>query len=134
LMKRSKTGPMDRALLPEDFEPEDDFFASRQKAYDRKTDQLCAQVQRALGFLLETESADECLQGFYVAEVNPHPNAGRLLVELRQWDHSRPLDLKTVLARLAEVKGYWRSEVGGAVNRKKAPDLVFQVRLAGGDR
>lgn len=131
-MKRKSMGPMDRALLPEDFEPADDYAASREKAYDRKTDQLCAQVQRTLGFLLETEDSDECLWGIYIAEVTPHPNAGRLLVELRQWDHSRSLDLKTILAHLAEVKGYWRAEVGSAINRKKTPDLLFQVLLAGG--
>ena len=132
-MKRRKTGPSDRALYPEDFEPEDDFSASRAKAHDRKTDQLCAQVERTLGFLLETESADDCLQGFYVAEVSPHPNAGRLLVALRQWDRDRAIDLKTTLAHLAEVKGYWRAEVGRSVNRKKIPDLVFQVLPAGGE-
>ena len=132
-MKRKPMGPMDRALLPEDFEPECDYAASREKAYDRKTDQLCAQVQQALGFLLETESTDESLQGFYVAAVTPYPNASRLLIELQQWDRNRSLDLKTVLAHLAEAKTYWRLEVGRATNRKKTPDLMFQVLLAGGE-
>jgi ribosome-binding factor A len=121
-----------RALSAGDFEPDDIYFDSKRKSYDRKTGQLCAQVQRTLAFLLETECADDCLQGFYVESVTPHPNAARLLVVLRQWDHSRAFDLRMVLGRLAELKGYWRTEIGGAINRKKTPDLAFEVLLDGG--
>jgi ribosome-binding factor A len=78
---------------------------------------------------METESADASLQGFYVDGVEPAPNASRLLVVLRQWDHARGFDLADILQRLAAAKGYWRSEVARAINRKKTPDLVFQVLL-----
>ena len=131
-MKRSMKSRKDRDLFPTDAEPDDLYFSSRERSHDRKTHQLCAQVQQTLAFLLETECSDECLQGFYVESVSPDPNASRLLVALRQWDRRRFFDLKIILERLGDVKGYWRSEVGSAINRKKTPDLVFQVLLGGG--
>ena len=112
-------------------EPDDPYFDSRARSASRKTTQLCAQVQRTLSFLLETECSDECLQGFYVESVEPHPNAARLLVVLRQWDRRQSIDLAAALQRLAALKGPWRSEVGRAISRKRTPDLVFQVLLDG---
>lgn len=116
-----------RASFPDDVEPEYDFFSSNETSFEHKTHQLCAQVRQSLALQLESEYSDECLQGLYVESVSPHPNASRLLVVLRHWDHRRPFDLKGILKRLAEVKGRWRSEVASDINRKKAPDLVFQV-------
>jgi Ribosome-binding factor A len=125
---------MNQALRAEDFASDAPYFTSRHKAQDRKTDQLCAQIQRSLSFLLETECADDRLAGLYVESVRPHPNAACLLVVLQQWDRQRRCDLASVLHRLAEVKGYWRTEIGNAIRRKKTPDLVFQVLLEGGVR
>jgi ribosome-binding factor A len=130
-MKRSMKSRTNREPLPDGDEPDDIYFASRERSIDRKTRQFCAQVQRSLTFLLESECSDDCLHGLYVESVSPHPNASRLLVALRPWNHDCAYDLKTVLVRLSEVKGYWRSEVGSAINRKKTPDLVFQI-LPGG--
>lgn len=133
-MKRKMKVREDRGPLWDSHEPNDPYSASRQKSYDRKTRQLCAQVQRTLAFLLESDISDDCLQGLFVESVRPHPAASCLLVVLRQWDPGRSFDIKSVVSRLAEVKGYWRSEIGGAINRKKTPDLVFQVLLAGGEQ
>ena len=121
----------DRGLTADDFESDDLYFASREKSYDRKTGQLCAQVQQALSFLLETECSDDCLQGFYVESVTPHPNTARLLVVLRQWNPEIPFDYPEILNRLARWKGYWRTEIASAINRKKAPDLAFHILLLG---
>jgi ribosome-binding factor A len=123
---------MTRALNASDFASDDPYHAAREKARDRKTGQLCAQVQRSLSFLLETECSDPCLQGFYIEAVLPNPNAACLLVVLRPWRHEQACDLKLVLQQLAELKGYWRTEIGNAIHRKKTPDLVFQVLLEGG--
>lgn len=133
-MKRKMKVREDRGSLWDSDEPNDFYSASRQKTYDRKTRQLCAQVQRTLAFLLESEISDDCLQGLFVESVRPHPSASCLLVVLRQWDPHRLFDLRSVVSRLAEVKSYWRSEISGAINRKKTPDLVFQVLLAGGEQ
>jgi hypothetical protein len=66
-----------------------------------------------------------------VETVLPNPNAACLLVVLRPWKLEQSCDLKLVLRRLAELKSYWRTEIGNAIHRKKTPDLVFQVLLAG---
>ena len=54
---------------------------------------------------------------------------------LRQWDYGRDrrrtLDLPAVYRRLAAIKGHLRIELGAAINRKKTPDLVFEVLLEG---
>ena len=39
-------------------------------------------------------------------------------------------DPAVILDRLAAAHGRLRSEVAAAINRRKAPDLVFQVRAA----
>lgn len=131
-MTSSAKSRHDRALSDDDFDSDDPYSGSRKKSQHRKTGQLCAQVQRTLAFLLETECSDECLQGFYVESVSPYPNAGCLLVVLRQWNRDCVFDLGEILGRLAELKGYWRTEIGGAINRKRTPDLSFQVVLDGG--
>jgi ribosome-binding factor A len=111
--------------------PDEFFESSRRRSCERKTQQLCAEVERTLAFLVAAESTDACLQGLYVEAVEPAPNASRLLVVLRPWSPAASRDLKVVLASLGEVKGYWRAQVAAAINRKKVPDLVFQV-LPGG--
>ena len=131
-MTRRMNPRMIRTLHAGDFASDDPYLASREKAQDRKTGQLCTQVQRSLSFLLETECCDECLQGLYVETVLPNPNAACLLVVLRPWQLEQPCDLTLVLRRLAELKGYWRTEICKAINRKKTPNLVFHILLEGG--
>ena len=131
-MTRRMNPRMIRALHAGDFASDDPHSASRGKAQDRKTGQLCAQVQRSLSFLLETECCDDCLQGWYVETVLPNPNAACLLVVLRPGQREQTCDLKLVVRRLAELKGYWHMEIGKAIHRKKTPDLIFQVLLEGG--
>ncbi len=106
----------------------EDFRArSKRKSNRRKTHQLCAQVHRALAFQLQSEWSDSSLHGLYVESVTPHPNASRMLVVLRPLDPTLPLDLATVLSRLADAKPGLRLEIGRATNRKKTPDLAFHV-------
>jgi ribosome-binding factor A len=109
--------------------PDEFFESARRKSCERKTHQLCAEVERTLAFLLAAESADACLHSLYVEVVEPAPNASRLLVVLRPWSPAASRDLKAVLISLGEIKGYWRSQIAAAINRKKVPDLVFQVLL-----
>lgn len=88
---------------------------------DRKTMQLCKQVQRALSFALP-ETGNELLLDAYVEEVQPGPDASRLLVSVR--GHGDPLALITALN---EHVGQLRSSVAEAITRRKAPELAFQV-------
>ncbi len=126
-MTRNKRPREPRGSTIDGLGPDDFFESSRRRACERKTHQLCAEVERTLVLLLAAESADDGLQGLYVEAVEPAPNASRLLVVLRPWSPAASGDLKAVLARLGEVKGYWRAQIAAAINRKKVPDLVFQV-------
>lgn len=116
-----------RGLMTHDRETDVFDRASRRKCCERKTRQLCAQVERTLTFLLEGEALDNSLQGLLVEAIEPAPNASRLMVILRPWGPAASRDLGKVLASLAAAKGYWRSQIAAAINRKKVPDLVFQV-------
>ncbi len=131
-MTRNKWPREPRGSTMDGLGPDEFFESSRRRSCERKTHQLCAEVERTLVLLLAAESADVCLQDLYVEAVEPAPNASRLLVVLRPWSPDASHDLKAVLARLGEVNGYWRAQVAAAINRKKVPDLVFQVLPAGG--
>lgn len=131
MTRRDRARPS-RALRADDFARDYTTIESGNRAPDRKTGQLCAQVKRTLAFLLETECCDASLQGLYIEAVLPNPNAACLLVVLRPSDRRRPFDLKLVLRRLAALKGYWRAQIAAAIHRKKTPELVFQVLLEGG--
>jgi ribosome-binding factor A len=87
----------------------------------RKAHQLCGQVQQALLVILPG-LADEVLRDLTVVSVEPAPHSGRLLVTVAG---PAPADATDRHLRLAA--GLLRSEVAGAVHRRKAPELVFQI-------
>lgn len=95
----------------------------------RKDMQLCSEVRRSLDLVL-AESTDGRLAGAWVAEVTPAPDTSRLLVvvELREGG-----DVDAAHQMLGEMHGFLRSEIASAVDRKKVPDLFFQVRLPSRD-
>ncbi len=93
---------------------------------DRKARQLCAQVRRTLSQFLSLEAHDTVLQSLFVERVEPAPDATHVAVVL-----AVPKDLELpreeILARLTRAKGVMRSELARAVNRRKVPDLSFQL-------
>jgi ribosome-binding factor A len=93
----------------------------RQRRPDRKTLQLCRQVQRALSFAL-AETGDELLLLAYVEDVEPAPDAGHMLVSVRA--EGDPIALMQAL--YANV-GKLRSAVAEAITRRKAPELDFKL-------
>lgn len=93
---------------------------SRPRA-DRKTMQLCRQVQRALTFALP-ETGDDALLSAMVEDVQPAPDASQLLVSVRTTD-----DPMTVLNALHAHTGRLRSAVAEFITRRKAPELLFQM-------
>jgi ribosome-binding factor A len=99
----------------------------REAGIDRKTLQLCKQVQRVLATVLGGEIADEALQSLMVDAVEPAPSAGRLRVVLlassSAWSESE------LRERLERAQGWLRAQVAQAVNRKRAPELAFEVVL-----
>lgn len=90
------------------------------KRASRKGQQLCGQVKDVLHTAL-SGCADEVLQGLNIVSVEPAPYTGRLRVLLAAED--RP----TAMEALLRAAGFLRSQVASAINRRYAPELVFEV-------
>lgn len=95
---------------------------------DRKTQQLCQQVEQTLSLVLSGEFSDELLQSLTVESVIPAPNAAQLLVTVSiVGSHEVVPDPSVVMERLDRVVGRLRSEVATSITRKRAPGLKFRV-------
>jgi hypothetical protein len=89
---------------------------------DRKTLQLCRQVQRTLMLALAGECGDNLLRDVSVESVNPAGGVGHLLVGVNiPRDHS----VMEVLARLNDRVGQLRASVAASICRKRVPMLSF---------
>jgi ribosome-binding factor A len=98
---------------------------------DRKTLQMCSQVQRTLDQVLSGELDDDRLRDVYVVQVTPAPDANCLLVTVAPLGFAKDFRPDEVMARLAANAGRMRSELARAINRKKTPELLFRVVLEG---
>lgn len=94
---------------------------------DRKTLQMCSQVQRTLDLVLSGDLDDDRLRDLYVAQVTPSPDATRLLVTVAPLGFAKDFRPDLVMTRLAECSGKMRTELARAINRRKTPDLMFRV-------
>ncbi len=92
----------------------------------RKDLQLCKQVQRCLQLTLG-DFGDEVLSGLIVEAVVPAPNAAQLLVMVQPLLPSDSVTTGETLKRLHARVGQLRNEIARAINRKKTPQLIFQV-------
>jgi ribosome-binding factor A len=94
---------------------------------DRKAVQLCHQVAETLEEVL-AECGDGLLQALRVVDVEPAPDASRLLVTVAVdgLPQETP-DLGVVHKHLAHAAGHLRSEVATAITRKRAPVLVYRL-------
>lgn len=99
------------------------FGGTAARNAQRKERQLCRQVQEAVSDALAA-LRDDVLQGVWVMGVEPAPDASRLAVVVQVRPGTPP---ELAAARLEKVAGYVRSEVAGAITRKRAPTLAFQV-------
>jgi hypothetical protein len=95
----------------------------------RKTLQLCGQVRQTLTSVL-AEQRDDVLRDLMVVSVTP-AGGGRTLVTVTPSPSASVRDPEAILSRLAAAHGLLRSEVASSIHRRKAPDLVFQVRAGG---
>lgn len=91
------------------------------KVVNRKALQLCAQIADILN-LTFAQLANEVLQGLYVAAVVPAPDSSQMLVTLVS-----PQNASEIMENLQKANGYLRSEVALGINRKRVPQLKFQV-------
>jgi hypothetical protein len=91
---------------------------------DRKTLQLCRQVQRSLSMALAGECGDEILRDVYVESVEPMGGAGHLLVRIviPPSIEEAPLEL---IARLSERTAQLRATIARDICRKRVPNLRF---------
>ena len=112
----------ERALLG------DEGFSGRSfdPKQDRKTLQLCRQVQRALSMALGGDGADDLLTDATVESVEPLGGPGQLLVRV-----TVPADPAVhpaeVMARLAAQAPRLRAVVASEICRKRVPTLSFVV-------
>jgi ribosome-binding factor A len=93
------------------------------KQAGRKAQQLCRQARDALHGALAA-CGDAAVQAAAVLAVEPAPHTGRLRVLV-----GAPADVgrAAVEAALARAAGYLRADVASAINRRHAPELVFEV-------
>lgn len=96
---------------------------------ERKNNQLCRQVQRALNLALEERACGPASDGAFVDEVCPGPDCGHLAI------HVVVPDGRVVADALTELRcdaARLRSEVAMAISRKHAPELFFVPLRADG--
>lgn len=89
---------------------------------DRKTLQLCRQVERALSLAL-AESHNDLLLDLQLEGVIPLQGAGHLLVRVST-RHDKPIE---VLQALQADSPRLRTAAAESITRRKAPELSFQI-------
>jgi ribosome-binding factor A len=96
--------------------------SSSDRQAERKAQQFCRQVQRALNLALADRDVGDGFDDLFVEDVLPAPDCGHLLVHVLI-----PADLSVVdaMAALGREAPGLRSEVASAISRKRAPELVF---------
>lgn len=96
--------------------------SSIDRKVQRKTQQFCRQVRRALNLALA--SGDSQSQGYeiFVEEVSPAPDCGHLLAHIMV---SEGQFLSEAMAWLRQNQSRLRTEVAMSISRKRAPELAF---------
>jgi len=105
--------------------------SSIDRKVQRKTQQFCRQVQRALNLALA--SGDSQSQGYevFVEEVSPAPDCGHLLAHIMVSEGDL---LSEAMAWLRQNQPRLRAEVAMSIARKRAPELAFvPAFIAGGE-
>jgi ribosome-binding factor A len=88
----------------------------------RKAQQFCRQVQRALNLALAGRYEDDGLNELFVDDVTPAPDCGHLLVHVVVPANRSVAD---ALSSLRQDASRLRSEVAMTISRKRAPELSF---------
>lgn len=103
-----------------------EFFDPHQDARARrKVQQLCKEVERTLGYALPA-CGDAAVRDLVFVSVEPAPDASRLLVTLApsSW---LALDAGILNERIQRVRGFLRAQIAAAIQRKRTPELAFQI-------
>jgi ribosome-binding factor A len=108
-------------------DPRTFFRRPGRRGPNRKTLQLCSQIQEALISILGGEMGDECLQDLTVQSVEPAPDSSCVLVTLGWHATGTAGDVSHVLTSLRRSSGYFRTQIAAAIHRKRVPQLVFRI-------
>ncbi len=117
-MKQHTRGSREPRFVDPDFYDaldDHDGRASARRQTERKTQQFCRQVQRALNLALSGSD-------LFVEEITPAPDCGRLLVHVVV---PGGVPIAEVMIALSRETPRLRSEVASAITRKRAPELYF---------
>jgi ribosome-binding factor A len=108
------------------------FFGEPDRSRKRswKVQQLCKQVERAAALTLTGDCRSDVLVGATVAAVDPAPDSARLLVSVVLAYGRTGDQVIEARAALREAAPSFRSEVARSIHRKRAPEILFDVRLA----
>jgi ribosome-binding factor A len=129
--RRGKGAEFEDADFAEILYGEGSGSRSDSRQVQRKTQQFCCQVQRALNLALADSNVAGIGCELFVDEVSPAPGCGHLLVHIVVQDGYSVVDAMSALRRDASRL---RSEVAMAIARKRAPELSFvPVSVQGGD-
>ncbi len=106
----------------------------RESLSPNKSLQLCSEVQRVLSLVLP-ESRDELIARLGVEAVRPLPGGFRLLVEVIELvdEDEAPTPRDEVIERLNRARSFLRMRVAEFVQRRKAPELVFELWVPSSD-
>ena len=127
--QRARLRPLCGELQDDDGVDPRKFFQpirKRDKAR-RKSQQLCRQVQKTLDLVFSGETRDALLGDLRIVSVTSSADSSALLVTVVADVVSDCFDRAQIEAQLAKMAGRLRSEVAGAITRKRAPLLVFHV-------
>ncbi len=100
-----------------------------QKQSGRKALQLCGQVKVALHAIL-AGCADDAVRNLTVLAVRPAPHSGRLEVAVAIPPMADAPDREPFETGLRRTAGWIRAEVAAAINRRRAPELVWTFERA----
>lgn len=112
------------------------YFAasSRENRDHRKAAQLCRQVADTLHYTLHGDNSSELLSSLMVVSVHPAPDTARLLVMVQSDLPSGSFRPDEAIAVLNSQTGRLRSEIARSINRKKTPQLMFQMVFVNPDQ
>jgi ribosome-binding factor A len=108
------------------------YFDNREDSRDdHRAERLCAEVARCASFVLTWGREDPALQMAEVVEVRPDPDASHLRICVVLPPDAGELGRSDVLTRLQGILPELRRELARSANRRKTPELAFEVTLDG---
>ena len=94
---------------------------------DRKTLQLCRQIERSLSLVLAGELNDDRVRDLLILSVVPAPHSSHVLVTLQAPEPLMQEELWKLDEILAQYKGQLREAIAADIHRRKTPDLTLRV-------